>query len=430
MEYKLLLLDVPSPTISKANVVASGTIDSISKSLMVPIPTINVPVTAISSGMIEQDYFYSVPEPVLSYTTGIVSPAAEVKSLPYNVPTPVLSYTAIVNSGSQNTPIVGINVVVPVIGNTPIIETLFNFTRVYSLRAGVYTDQTAAASSNTINDVSLLPTAPAIGDGIVMGIYHPNWRGATIKVSTIGAGTYTVIWEYWSGAAWDALTVIETGIGNGDINNWKTIGYVRVRFDPPPYWDPRTITDVSGAISDELYYIRCRLVAFSSMTIKPLATRIWGGSLPARLLNTRQTMNELIGEYHMTHLPPLTSFVFRSGNAFYWQFKMVNYTDYASQRALATPRVTVSFQGKAFKLVSMPVTEINHGWYIIQIPSTYIKSQVILRATAPGCAQCDMTLDIEPITTSTDLNIWGDLVPFTWGGVSIYTWHQIVTVDL
>lgn len=69
---------------------------------------------------------------------------------------------------------------------------------------GAFTDFTTAAQNVTVDDVDLLPAAPAADDAFYVGAERVFDR-IGLTLSTPGAGTWVIAWEYWDGDNWTSL---------------------------------------------------------------------------------------------------------------------------------------------------------------------------------------------------------------------------------
>ena len=128
---------------------------------------------------------------------------------------------------------------------------------------GVFTDYTTAMASVATDDVNLLPAVPVVNDAFYFGRLAAFPRWLIVRVSTAGAGTWTLTWEYYStaaGGSWAALT----GVSDG-TTGFTTAGRKRVTFTAPTN---AATTTVNGVLA---YYIRARVSAFTSITTQPKA---------------------------------------------------------------------------------------------------------------------------------------------------------------
>lgn len=128
-----------------------------------------------------------------------------------------------------------------------------------------YTDETAAATNDTTNDMTLSGggATVATGDGYVFG-YSAEYDGIYLRVGTAGVGTYTVTWKYWNGTAWANLTL------KYDENpSFKTArsGYITWTGKPAD-WAKSTIVTLN------LYWVFAS-ITMGTMTTKPKGTRSW-----------------------------------------------------------------------------------------------------------------------------------------------------------
>jgi hypothetical protein len=129
---------------------------------------------------------------------------------------------------------------------------------------GAQTDETTQANNATPNDMTLLPSVPAINDAYYFG--HPAlWDWLRLNIGTAGAGVWTIVWEYWNGTIWAGLADVSDGtshFGNAGMND--------VTFTRPGDW---AVTDVGGIVG--LYWIRARVSTYTSIVTQPLGTQAW-----------------------------------------------------------------------------------------------------------------------------------------------------------
>ena len=136
--------------------------------------------------------------------------------------------------------------------------------------APAYTDQEYEATDETdIDDVTLLPAAPVVGDAYYFE-GHVRFNTLKILISTQGvADTITLVWEYWNGNAWAALA----GVSDGTSNFQAAPGWRDVTFTTPGAWR-KYCPDPDG---NPFYgwWIRARLSAYANGTyVQPKATQV------------------------------------------------------------------------------------------------------------------------------------------------------------
>lgn len=132
------------------------------------------------------------------------------------------------------------------------------------LTGPAYTDHTAAAAEATANDVGIMQSSPAVGDGIYFG-YSAKFSYLLFNIGTAGVGSYTGAWQYYNGSTWGTVTTIEN-----TILYFKTAGYCQLIMVPPSDWATATINSISA------YYLFWRL-ASTNITTAPLITQCWVG---------------------------------------------------------------------------------------------------------------------------------------------------------
>lgn len=130
-----------------------------------------------------------------------------------------------------------------------------------------FTNFTIAAASEATNDVPLLPTPVALDDAF----YFANSRtfgGVDIVISTAGVGDWTLVWEYWNGAAWQLLPDIDDPSGGFRP---VVVGTQEVRWTVPGDWATLISPAGTGITS---FFVRARISVFTSQTTAPIASRV------------------------------------------------------------------------------------------------------------------------------------------------------------
>jgi len=131
---------------------------------------------------------------------------------------------------------------------------------------GVQTDETAAANNPTANDMTLLPAVPAVNDAYYFGL-STLWDWLSLNIGQAGAGTWTIVWEYWNGSTWATLP------GAYDTSNgFRNGGYQSLTFSRPGDWA------TSSILLMNLFWVRARVSAYTSVTTQPLGTQAWIGT--------------------------------------------------------------------------------------------------------------------------------------------------------
>ncbi len=148
---------------------------------------------------------------------------------------------------------------------------------------GVQTDETIKANDETANDMILLPAVPAVNDAYY---FLSNWQFDTVRINigTQGAGTWTIVWEYWNGSTWTVLS----GVTDGTSGFKAAAGNHDVTFTVPTDW---AITEVKGING---YAIRARVSAYTSITTQPKGTQAWTSTktfeLPSKTTDNDATL--------------------------------------------------------------------------------------------------------------------------------------------
>lgn len=125
---------------------------------------------------------------------------------------------------------------------------------------GVFTDETTAANSSVIDDMTLLPASAVAGDAYYFGDPEefPRLR---LDLSQDGVGTWTGVWEYWNGA-WTPLSGVQDGTDTGS-GAFQQDGVVS--WTLPNDWATTTINS-----QGPFKYVRYRLTGVTTYTTQPL----------------------------------------------------------------------------------------------------------------------------------------------------------------
>lgn len=134
---------------------------------------------------------------------------------------------------------------------------------------GSTTDETTEANDDTVDDMTLLPASPETGDAYYFG-HDDEFKALSIDISTEGAGTWSIVWEYYDGTTWSPLSNITDG-----TDGFQTSGNNFVEWDFPTDW---VTTDVGGIT--ETYWVRARVDAFTSISTQPLGAEARIGRIP------------------------------------------------------------------------------------------------------------------------------------------------------
>lgn len=129
---------------------------------------------------------------------------------------------------------------------------------------GAYTDDTTAANNATSDDMTLLPATPAVDDAYYFGSGSP-FDKIDLNISTAGAGTWTIVWEYWDGSAWQSIPNV-----TDDTNGFTASGTNSISWEAPSDWATTTVNS-----QGPYYYARARISAYTSITTQPLGQQAW-----------------------------------------------------------------------------------------------------------------------------------------------------------
>lgn len=146
-----------------------------------------------------------------------------------------------------------------------ILETVSQALLAYADDGGLYTDETTPANEGTANDMTLLPSTPAVDDAYYFGHATKQFKQVDLLIGTQGAGTWTVAWQYWNGTAWTALS----DVVDGTTAFTAAVGLRAVTYTVPEDWAKCTVDSVNG------YWIRANVATYSAVTTQPLGTQAW-----------------------------------------------------------------------------------------------------------------------------------------------------------
>lgn len=119
---------------------------------------------------------------------------------------------------------------------------------------GAYTVETTGANEATANDVTLVPATGAENDAYYIGHATETFESTQITITTQGNFVGEVEWEYWGGAAWEALD----DIADGTTAFSAAAATVTVAWTVPTDWAKCTVHSVNG------YWVRARITAATS----------------------------------------------------------------------------------------------------------------------------------------------------------------------
>ena len=129
--------------------------------------------------------------------------------------------------------------------------------------SGVQTNETAAARDPTASDMNLNPMTPAVDDKYYFG-FDKQYRRIWLSVGTPGAGNWANVFEYWNGSSW-----VQVSDEEDHTSDFAKGGINRIDWAMPGDWVRTTILGMN------LYWLRCRTIAFVNQTVRPLGTQAW-----------------------------------------------------------------------------------------------------------------------------------------------------------
>jgi hypothetical protein len=144
-------------------------------------------------------------------------------------------------------------------------QNVSNLTHIYRDDGGVFSANLFPMTLPT----TLLPAVPAVNDAIYFGIDNAIVNTGTftslvfdLSIGAVSTTSYTITWEYWTGAAWAALTIKDgTNAGIGALSN---LGVNSVHWTPPSSWAAVAVNGITG------YWVRARLSALVGVLTPPV----------------------------------------------------------------------------------------------------------------------------------------------------------------
>ena len=140
----------------------------------------------------------------------------------------------------------------------------------------------AACFSSSLKVSVSLSAAPAINDAFYFAGLNV-FEEVEIKISTVGA-TYVITWEYYNGATWSSLTVVDPS------SSFTLTGWKKITFTAPNNWATTTINS-----QGPYYYIRARVTTGGGT--QPIAEEI---TLNSTVKYLPFTVNGTIGATGLT----------------------------------------------------------------------------------------------------------------------------------
>lgn len=128
---------------------------------------------------------------------------------------------------------------------------------------GAFTTESTEAQDDTANDMTLLPAAPLVDDAYYFGS-DGKFGGIWLQIGTQGAGSWTIVWEYWDGSSWTDISASDQSVGFT-----AAAGKVLVTWPVPSDWVAKSVDSVSK------YWVRARVSVFGSISAQPLGTQAW-----------------------------------------------------------------------------------------------------------------------------------------------------------
>ena len=133
---------------------------------------------------------------------------------------------------------------------------------------GAFTDENIAANEQTEDDMTLLPAVPAVNDAYYFG-FEVQRDSFSLYISQAGDWVGTIVWEYWDGGAWTALSDFLPV--TSDDRNFEVAGQNDFSWTVPGDWATVAVNGLTA------YWIRARVSVYTGITTQPLGRNAWDG---------------------------------------------------------------------------------------------------------------------------------------------------------
>lgn len=121
----------------------------------------------------------------------------------------------------------------------------------------VFTDFTTEANSTITDDMVMFPAVPVANEDRFQFGHAEQFTRLKIQLGTVGAGGFTITWEYWNGSIWTALSDVVDG-----TSNLTATGENIVSWTLPGDWATRT----DGGLGP-FFYVRAHYTAGTMSTV-------------------------------------------------------------------------------------------------------------------------------------------------------------------
>ena len=152
---------------------------------------------------------------------------------------------------------------------------------------GVPTDHTTAAG-DTGTTFTVLPASPLVGDATYYG-RASRFDRVSQDLTTVGAGTWTITWEYWNGSTW--ITLLDSE-GNSLVFTSGAGAFMTGELQIISFILPNNAATSTEHSLGPYYYVRARVSSFTSITTQPVATRVYVGSDYGLALDTSNSAQD------------------------------------------------------------------------------------------------------------------------------------------
>lgn len=135
------------------------------------------------------------------------------------------------------------------------------FVKVFRDDGGVFTDISSGMATDTPNGSTFLRAAPAIDDAVYFGVLATADFPLAVNmwITTAGAGVWTIVWEYWDGAAWTAIPGVTDQTTGFTVAGWKAA-----------YWAAAPGDAAASVVNGQnAKWIRARVSAFTNIVTQP-----------------------------------------------------------------------------------------------------------------------------------------------------------------
>ncbi len=126
-----------------------------------------------------------------------------------------------------------------------------------------YTTYTTECNDDAVGDIGFFLGTPAAADSFLFGLQSPG-RILSFSISQAAVWDADIVWYYWNGFDWTALSDVEDTSVDFTVSGFNTLA-----FDLPTDWAESTVDSVVS------FWVRANIDTVTTTTTLPAGTRSW-----------------------------------------------------------------------------------------------------------------------------------------------------------